>query len=76
MARDVDEGDIDVADGDVREPEVDRDPAFLFFFEPIGIGTGERAHERALAVIDVARGSDDDRFHVKQIFFVSSCLRG
>ena len=53
----------DVADGRVREPEVDRDAARLFFLQPIGIGAGQRLDERALAVIDVAGRADDERSH-------------
>ena len=45
---------------DVGEAEVDRDPAGLLFREPIGVGAGERAHQRALAVVDVARRPDDE----------------
>ena len=41
-----------------REPEIDREPAFLLLGEAVGIGAGERPHERRLAVIDVARGRD------------------
>ena len=41
------------------EAEVDGDAAPLLLGEPIGIGPGERQHERALAVIDVARRADD-----------------
>ena len=44
----------------VREAEVDRDPARLLLREPVGVGAGERAHERALAVVDVARRPDDE----------------
>ena len=52
----------------VGEAEVDGDAARLLFLQPIGIGAGQRLHERALAVIDVAGRSDDDGFQ--------SCLTG
>ena len=51
-------------DLEVREPEVDGDPALLLFLQPVGIDAGQRAHERALAVIDVAGRADDDGTHV------------
>ena len=48
----------------VGEAEVDRDAALLLLLEPVGVGAGERAHERALAVVDVAGGPDDERARV------------
>ena len=60
VARDVDERHVDVADRHVGEAEVDRDAARFFFLEAIGIRAGQRAHQRALAVIDVTSGADDD----------------
>ena len=57
----VDEGGHDPgAELRVREAEVDRDPALLLLLEPVGIGAGERLDERALAVVDVAGGPDDE----------------
>ena len=53
-------------DHGVRETEIDRDAARFFFLQPIGIGPGERLHQRALPVIDVPGGSDDEGFHVKK----------
>jgi hypothetical protein len=47
----------------VREAQVDRDPPLLLLLEPVGIGAGEGAHQRALAVVDVARGPDDQGAH-------------
>ena len=49
----------------VREAELDGDAAFLLFLQAIGIDAGERVHERALAVIDVAGGADDDVGHAR-----------
>jgi hypothetical protein len=43
----------------VRETEVDGEPASLLLLEPVGIGAGEREHQRRLAVVDVAGGGDD-----------------
>ena len=64
VAGHVDEREGDVVDRLVREPEVDGDAARFFLFEPVGVGPGQCAHERALAVIDVSRGADDDGLHV------------
>ena len=44
----------------VGEAEVDRDAALLLLLQPVGIGAGERAHERALPVVDVAGRPDDE----------------
>src|SRR5205807_1441742 len=41
-----------------REPEVDGEAARLLLGEAVGIDAGEGAHERRLAVVDVARGGD------------------
>ena len=43
----------------VREPEVDGEPPLLLLGEAIGVDPGERAHQRGLAVVDVAGGGDD-----------------
>ena len=61
VAGDVDEGEVGAVDDLMREAEIDGDAARFLFLQPIGIGAGEREHERALAVVDVARGSDHDR---------------
>src|SRR5439155_20301473 len=45
------------------ETQIDGDAARLFFLQPIRVGTRQREHERALPVIDVAGGPDDDGFH-------------
>ena len=63
VARDVDEGEVRVADLAVGKPQIDRDTPFPFFLEPIRIGTGQRLHERALAVVDVPRRPHHDRLH-------------
>ena len=61
VAGHVDEGrDHARAEVGVREPEIDGDPALLLLLQAVGIGAGQRAHERALAVIDVAGGADDE----------------
>ena len=43
----------------IGEAEVDGDAARLFFLEAIGVDSGERVHQRSLAVIDVACSADD-----------------
>ena len=60
MPRHVDEADcLIVRAGHVREAEVDRDAARLLFLQAIGVDAGQRADERGLAVVDVARCTDD-----------------
>jgi hypothetical protein len=44
----------------VGEAEIDGDAARLLFLQPIGVGAGQRLHQRALAVVDVPARSDDD----------------
>jgi hypothetical protein len=61
VTRHVDEREVDIAQGLVSEAQIDRDPARFFLFETIRIGAGQRLDQRALAMIDVTRGSDDDR---------------
>ena len=64
VAGHVDEGgDEAVAEVQVGEAQVDGDPAFLLFLEAVRIDAGQRPDEGALAVIDVARGADDQRAH-------------
>ena len=45
---------------EVREPQLDRDPPLLLLLEAVGVDSRQGPDERALAVVDVARGSDDD----------------
>ena len=45
--------------GHVREAEIDGDPARHLLLETIGIDASQRAHQRGLAVIDMAGGADD-----------------
>ncbi len=51
------------AEVQVGEAEIDGDPALLLLLQPVGVGAGEGAHERALPVVDVARGADDEGAH-------------
>ena len=44
----------------MREAEVDRDPAQLLFRQTIRIGAGQGFDQRALSMIDVAGGGDDE----------------
>ena len=60
---DHDAGDGPVRQCEVREPQLDRDPAALLLAQPIGVDPSERADERGLPVVDVARGPDDDALH-------------
>ena len=60
MARDIDDaGAGAVGQREIGEAEIDRDPALLFFLQPIGVLPGERLDERGLAVIDMTGGTDD-----------------
>ena len=58
-------GHVDEADRGARrqrrvgEAEVDGQAAALLLGEPVGIGAGERQHQRRLAVVDVAGRGDD-----------------
>jgi hypothetical protein len=60
----IDEAKLKVADHQIRKSDVDSDASLLFFFEAVGVDTGERLDQRGLAVVNVACGSYDDRFHV------------
>ena len=60
MSRHVHECKVRLALGQMREPEVDRDAAQLLFLQPIRISTRQRLHNRALAMVDVPGGADDD----------------
>ena len=62
VARHVDDADPHAAaELERREAEVDRDAALLLLGQPVGVDPGQRAHERGLAVVDVAGGADDAR---------------
>ena len=50
---------VTVAEGVVCEPEIDGQPSLLLFGEAIRVHTGQRPHQRGLAVVDVTRGGDD-----------------
>ena len=43
----------------IGKAEIDGNAARFFFLQAVGIDAGERAHQRGLAVIDVAGGADD-----------------
>ena len=62
VAGDVDEGGDEAGEKlGVGEAEVDRDAPLLLLLQAVGVGPGQRAHERALAVVDVAGRADDQR---------------
>jgi hypothetical protein len=42
------------------EAQVDGDAARFLLGQPVGVRPGQRLDERGLAVVDVARGADDD----------------
>ena len=71
VAGNIDQANADRLSGGTRqvevgEAEVDGDAAPLLFFQTIGIDAGERADQRALAVVNVARSADDHRLHGTQ----------
>ena len=64
VARYIDNRGVDFcAEIQFSEAEVDRDLARFFFGQTIGVRAGERLDERALAVVDVAGGRDNEMFH-------------
>src|SRR5579872_5588811 len=61
MPRDIDDARArSVGQREIREAEIDRDPALLLFLQAVGVVAGQRLDERGLAMIDVT-GSADDR---------------
>ena len=62
MPGDIDDAEhIPIGERRVGISEFDRDAACLLFLESIGVDAGQCAHQRGLAVIDMACGSDDHR---------------
>ena len=60
VARHVDEAQhLAVRQRLVGKAQVDSNAAFLLLLQAVGVHAGERLHERRLAVVDVACGSDD-----------------
>ena len=60
MTRHIDKAELGaVGQAGVREAEIDRQPAALFLGQPVGIDTGQGAHQRGLAVVDMAGGRED-----------------
>ena len=51
----------------VREAEIDRDAALLFFGQAIGVDAGQRFDERRLAVIDMTGRGDDHFFNLTEV---------
>ena len=43
----------------IGEAEIDRQPAPLFLGQAVGVDPGQRAHQRGLAVVDMAGGRED-----------------
>lgn len=61
MTRDVDEAEAAAAEVEVGEPQLDRHPAPLLLHESVGVVSGERLHQRRLAMVDVAGSADRER---------------
>src|SRR5208337_3035271 len=51
---------------EVGKADVDGDAAPLFLLQAVGIGAGESANQRALAVVNVACRANDDGLHAQQ----------
>src|SRR5436309_9445039 len=47
----------------VGKSQVNGDASALFFFETVGVNSSQRLNQGGLAMINVAGGADDDRFH-------------
>ncbi len=63
VAGDVDDAERNVIEDELREAELDRDSALLFFRQPIRLCAGERTDERGLAVIDMAGSGESEMLH-------------
>src|ERR1041385_7074605 len=59
----VNEAKTEVFQLEIGKAEVDRNAASFFFRKTVGIGSGQSAHERALSVIDMTRGADNQGRH-------------
>ena len=64
VAGHVDKTSAHITQIEISKPDVDGDAAPLFFGEPVGVNSRQRAHQGRLAVIDVTRCADNDRFHL------------
>ena len=45
------------------KPQFDGDAAKLFLLEPVGVGAGKGFDEAGFAVVNMAGGAENDRFH-------------
>jgi hypothetical protein len=54
------ETELEIVKLEIREPEIDRDPASLLFRKTIRISTCESAYESAFPVINMAGRADDE----------------
>ena len=61
VARHVDHPGLpDPGQGEMSVASLEGDAAPLLLGQPVGVDAGERLDQRGLAVVDVARGADDD----------------
>ena len=60
----------------MREADVDGNAAALFLFQAVGVNAGQGLDQRGFAVIDVPRGTDNDRLHCRTVYsmLVATCL--
>jgi len=47
----------------LRETELDGDAAPLLLAQPVGIGAGERVHQRRLTMVDMPGSAENERRH-------------
>jgi hypothetical protein len=59
----VDETDTEIIELEIGEAEIDGDTASFLFRQAVRIRARERAHHRALSVLDMACCPDDERRH-------------
>src|SRR5262245_33859081 len=71
VPRHVDKADAHITQIKIGETNVDRDAASFLFRQPICIDARQRAHQRRLAMVDMAGGADDDGFHNLMVIFTS-----
>src|SRR5437588_9554367 len=63
MPRHIDKAELGaVGQAGIGKAQIDRQPAALFLGQPVGIDPGQGAHQRGLAVVDMAGGREDHGF--------------
>jgi hypothetical protein len=52
---------------EVGEADIDRNTTPFLFRQAVGIGTGERPHQRTFAVVNMTCGAYDDGLHATSV---------